>query len=312
MQSLIIFYILFQAIYLGTADEKVKYDKDGGMFSVLLKKISDLEERDREFDTKLEEINVLKERLDEAQRRLRNMEELEDRLQKAEERIMMLLHGVDDNTIETNATKSDTKVLHLNETHGNMGKGSSGHVWIRRAVSSIESRQAAMGDKIEELLSFKNRIQAVQNMADTTSMKRAVTRKVAFTAMFSSSPVTITKGQTLIFNKVDYNEGNAYDPYAGIFTCPVSGTYLFFTNILSVPHRGTVETEIVVDGIGRGRTNAFDSVDVDQGTAAAALHCTAGRRIWVKCMAGTQTWGDMYSSFTGVLLWPDDSAINSN
>ncbi|KAK3597962.1 hypothetical protein CHS0354_042312 [Potamilus streckersoni] len=73
-------------IYLGAAAEKLNYEhQDGGIISVLLKKIRDLEERDREFDRKLEEIDVLKERLDEAQRRLTNMQELEYRLEKAQE-----------------------------------------------------------------------------------------------------------------------------------------------------------------------------------------------------------------------------------
>ncbi|KAK3597957.1 hypothetical protein CHS0354_042306 [Potamilus streckersoni] len=159
MQSVLVVCILFQAICPGTADEKVKYDQDGGIISVLLKKISDLEERDLKFDKKLEEFIVLKERLDEAQRQLAHMQELEYKLQKAEKQIRMLVHGVDDNNTDYNVSKSgNMKVSHPNETRDNIDIGSSGPVWILREVSNIKSRQAEMGDKIEKLLFFRNRI----------------------------------------------------------------------------------------------------------------------------------------------------------
>ncbi|KAL3886536.1 hypothetical protein ACJMK2_026521 [Sinanodonta woodiana] len=130
--------------------------------------------------------------------------------------------------------------------------------------------------------------------------------------MFSYTPVTITPGRSLQFDRVDYNEGNAYDTKTGIFTCPVSGTYFIFTNIMSMHHTGSIETEIVFEGREKGRTHANREDDYAQSSTAASLHCDAGQRVWVQARYGPQSYGDMFSSFTGVLLWQDDAATNSN
>ncbi|KAK3597964.1 hypothetical protein CHS0354_042314 [Potamilus streckersoni] len=297
-------------MYLGAANEKLNYEhQDGGIISVLLKKIWDLEERDREFDRKLEEIDVLKERLDEAQRRLTNMQELEYRLEKAEERIRMLENRVDNNKENKSAAM---KVVDTNGTHDTTDIGSSSRFSIRRAVSNMESRQTEMGDKIAELMYFKNRVQTALKLTATINRKRTVTRKAAFTAMYYSAPVSITPGRSLQFDRVDYNEGNAYDKKTGIFTCPISGTYFFYTNIISMFHAGSIQTEIVLEGQGKGRTHANKVDNHAQGSTAASLHCDAGQRVWVQAVYGSQTWGEMLSSFTGVLMWQDETATNSN
>ncbi|KAL3886571.1 hypothetical protein ACJMK2_026556 [Sinanodonta woodiana] len=311
IQTLILAFTLIQTVIcLGTADEKLNYDRQGGeIISVLLNKIRDLEERDREFDSKLKEIDVLKERLDEAQRRLLNMQELEYRLQKAEEHIQILLNNVDNNKLNKSTT---INVVYTNGTQDTKSINSASTFWIQRAVTSIESRQTEMGNTIAELVSFKNRFQTALKVNDQKERKRTVTRKAAFTAMFSYHPVSITPGRSLLFDRVDYNEGNAYDAKTGIFTCPVSGTYFFFTNLISIYHTGPQETEIVLEGQGKGKTHAYNEENHDQGSTAASLHCNAGQRVWVQATIGSQTWGEMFSSFTGVLLWQDDSATNSN
>ncbi|KAL3886566.1 hypothetical protein ACJMK2_026551 [Sinanodonta woodiana] len=311
MQTLILAFTLVQTVVcLVAADEKINYDQqDGGIISVLLKKIRDLEERDREFDSRLKEIDVLKERLDEAQRRLLNMQELEHRLQKAEEQMQKLVNHVDNKQVNKSGTLKD---VDTNGTHDPLYINSSSPFWIQRVVSSIESRQTVMDNKITELVSFKNHIQTALKLTATQTRKRTVTRKAAFSAMFSSVPVSVTPGRSLQFNKVNYNEGNAYDARTGIFTCPVSGTYFFYTNILSMYHSGTIQTDIVFEGIGKGRTHANNENNHAQGSTAASLHCDAGQHVWVEAVVGSQSWGDMFSSFTGVLLWQDDAATNSN
>ncbi|KAL3886537.1 hypothetical protein ACJMK2_026522 [Sinanodonta woodiana] len=295
------------AIYLCAADEKLNYDhQDSGIIFVLLTKIRDLEERDRVFDSKLKEIDLLK---DEAQKRMLNMQKLEHRLQKAEEQIQILLNQVDSKQVNKSAI---LKVVDTNGTHDTISIDSSSPFWIRRAVSSIESRQTEMDDKIAEPVSFKNRIQTALKVTASTNIKRTITRKAAFTAMFTSIPVSITLGRSLQFDRVDYNEGNAYDKTTGIFTCPVSGTYLFFTNILSMFHGGAVQTEIIFEGQGKGKTHAPNENNYAQSSTAASLHCNAGQRVWVQAAYGSQFHGGDFSSFTGVLLWQDDAATNSN
>ncbi|KAL3886538.1 hypothetical protein ACJMK2_026523, partial [Sinanodonta woodiana] len=125
----------------------------------------------------------------------------------------------------------------------------------------------------------------------TTKRKRTVTRKAAFTAMISFAPVTITPGRSLLFDRVDYNEGNAYDTKTGTFTCPISGTYYFFTNILSWFHVGPVQNEIVLEGQGKGRAHAKNDDDHAQGSTAASLYCNAGQRVWAQVVSGSQACG---------------------
>ncbi|KAK3597963.1 hypothetical protein CHS0354_042313 [Potamilus streckersoni] len=130
--------------------------------------------------------------------------------------------------------------------------------------------------------------------------------------MFSTTPVSITPGRSIQFDRVDYNEGNAYDTRTGIFTCPVSGTYFFFTNIISMYHTGSILTEIVFEDQEKGRTHANKVDNQAQGSTAALLHCNAGQRVWIQVVYGYQSWGEMFSSFTGVLMWEDTAATNSN
>ncbi|KAL3886567.1 hypothetical protein ACJMK2_026552 [Sinanodonta woodiana] len=311
MKNLIFIYALVQTVvYLRAADEKLNYDhQDSGSIDVLLKKIRDLEKRDREFDIKLKQIDVLKERLDDAEKRLLNMLELKNRLQKAEEQIRVLVNHVKNKHVNKSATlkAADTK-----GTHDTQCIISSFPFWIRRAVSSIESRQTVMDDTIKELVSFKNRIQRVLKATTIKHRKRNIARKAAFTAMFTFSPVSITPGRSLQFDRVDYNEGNAYDTKTGIFTCPVSGTYFFYTNILSLFQTSGVETEIVLEGQGKGTAHALREDNHAQGSTAAALHCNAGQRVWVQTVYGSQSYGYAFTSFTGFLMWQDDAATNSN
>ncbi|KAK3597961.1 hypothetical protein CHS0354_042310 [Potamilus streckersoni] len=299
------------AIYLAAADQKLNYGHDDGIISELLKKIRDLEERDREFDRKLNEIGLLKEQTDEAQKRLANMHELEYRLQKAEELIRTLENRLDNNNVHCKVNESDTiKVNDTNRGH-NMDTAGTGSVPIRQAVSNIQSRQAKMDDKIAELVNFNNRIQTVQDVATAKDLKRTVTRKVAFTVTFSTYLFSVTPGRPFRFDMIEYNEGSAYNAQIGIFTCPVSGTYFFFTNVLSLANEG-LETNLILDGRVLGTTKVFGHDNRDQGSTAAAIHCIAGQRVWVEGKDGNHAYGYKYSSFSGILLWPSDAGENSN
>ncbi|KAK3605488.1 hypothetical protein CHS0354_001477 [Potamilus streckersoni] len=140
-------------------------------------------------------------------------------------------------------------------------------------------------------------------MKEEKTERRSITRKVAFTAMFSSAPIQLTAGRSLLFDRVDYNEGNAYDTTSGIMTCPITGTYLFYTNVLSQPNALDVATEIVRERNGKGRTYAYGGSHNAQGGISAILHCRTGERVWVRTNYGFQIFGADHSSFSGFILW---------
>ena len=56
---------------------------------------------------------------------------------------------------------------------------------------------------------------------------------IAFHAELGRNQFNLTVGQTIKFETVKENFGNAYDPKLGVFTCPKSGIYFFAFTIMS-------------------------------------------------------------------------------
>jgi len=54
-----------------------------------------------------------------------------------------------------------------------------------------------------------------------------VSEKIAFHAVLTSDIHGTTRGQTIVFNKVDINLGGGYNGTTGVFSAPVAGTYVF-------------------------------------------------------------------------------------
>ena len=60
----------------------------------------------------------------------------------------------------------------------------------------------------------------------------AVTNMIAFSAWRDSDEL-INTDEIIIFEMVDANLGDAYNPSTGIFTCPVNGYYAFSVFVFS-------------------------------------------------------------------------------
>ena len=60
----------------------------------------------------------------------------------------------------------------------------------------------------------------------------AAEQPVAFSATYMTADHHgLGVGQTLKFDKVIYNAGNAYNPATGLFIAPTDGTYLFYGHV---------------------------------------------------------------------------------
>ena len=57
-------------------------------------------------------------------------------------------------------------------------------------------------------------------------------------AQLNASITDPAQGQTVIFNQIETNKGNAYNPINGVFTAPFNGTYNFNVIVSAPPAPG--------------------------------------------------------------------------
>ncbi|KAL3888477.1 hypothetical protein ACJMK2_000844 [Sinanodonta woodiana] len=116
------------------------------------------------------------------------------------------------------------------------------------------------------------------------------TGPIAFSAYLPHPISGLGLNQTIKYSGVLTNEGNAYNSYTGVFTCPSSGLYLisFFTSIYGISGawvRLVVDDINVSDAVSRG----FDPYGDDQGGNVAILRLTAGQSVWTEIQLAQNT-----------------------
>ncbi|KAL4239563.1 hypothetical protein ACF0H5_000375 [Mactra antiquata] len=93
----------------------------------------------------------------------------------------------------------------------------------------VDTKIEAMSTQLNDL---NDRMTTIAKKMEETKMEEIDQRAptVAFSAgnLKDLSPST---GQTLIFDVIDYNEGNGYNAATGVFTAPESGWYLFLAHV---------------------------------------------------------------------------------
>lgn len=131
--------------------------------------------------------------------------------------------------------------------------------------------------------------------------------RVAFTAYIDKTISHLRINQTVPFNKVLLNDGNAFNVHTGIFSCPHSGVYLFTFNIETYGN-GFIHTKLVVDGENQLDAVTWGLQSTDMSGNTAILRITAGQSVWVATyysndveLFKTDTY--RYTSFSGVLLY---------
>jgi hypothetical protein len=105
-----------------------------------------------------------------------------------------------------------------------------------------------------------------------------VNHRPAFSAFLSDHVSGLGKEQTIPFDEVLLNEGNAYDPVLHAFICPVNGIYMFQSVVMCNLNQ-YMQTEIVTDGTTLTRmysSGATGSDGYDQGFNSAIVRCNQG------------------------------------
>ena len=129
---------------------------------------------------------------------------------------------------------------------------------------------------------------------------------VAFYAQVTKNIGGIGNFQPIVFDLVTTNIGNVYNKADGIFTAPVTGTYVFIWTASNDQHT-YMYTEIVANAVVKGRqlSDSFDHADVSSATGAAVLSLQAGDTVWIRSnTAHTHSiMGSQLTSFSGWLLF---------
>ena len=105
--------------------------------------------------------------------------------------------------------------------------------------------------------------------------------KVAFTAVVGSPEITnLGAGQTIVFDKVITNVGNAYDNVTGVFTAPVKAVYVFEMTLMTDPGKYQY-LELVQNG---------KHILFNYGQAAAGQLDSTSRTVTVELAKGVKVW----------------------
>ena len=132
---------------------------------------------------------------------------------------------------------------------------------------------------------------------------------LGFTAYVDHDVQHLGVDQTIIFNRVLFNDGGAYNNASGIFICPVNGVYLFFFEV------GSRDQKQIVAKLVANNVNEVDAIadtagqpNEAQGSNMAILRLRQGTHVWVE----NYRWADQdvqgdptdhFSTFSGILLY---------
>ena len=126
---------------------------------------------------------------------------------------------------------------------------------------------------------------------------------MAFHAELGRNKGNLTIGQTIKFEYVKQNYGNAYDPQTGIFTCPKSGLYFFAVTIMAYPGRRT-DTMLAVNGASVAFTFSAGTPDFQStGSKSVIVPLHPGDRVWLQFLAYfNNVYGSRISTLTGYFI----------
>ncbi|KAH3730427.1 complement C1q tumor necrosis factor-related protein 3-like [Dreissena polymorpha] len=127
----------------------------------------------------------------------------------------------------------------------------------------------------------------------------------AFTACVQGFDTNFGNHQTIIFEKVITNVGNAYNPNNGEFTAPISGVYAFHVSLM-VFYQSETYFQIVKDGqlIDDMYVDGHSTNELTTGGEFWVLQLNAGSQVWIRTgRAGDRMHGNCHTMFSGFFLF---------
>ena len=132
---------------------------------------------------------------------------------------------------------------------------------------------------------------------------------MAFLATLSNDQTRIGHLQNVVFDHVETNIGNYYDPNVGLFRAPKAGTYVFSTTLMTYNNHSShygffVNRRDVTHMWVNGQHNNYDTT-----SQTVVLHLNKGDDVTVKHTdADKNLRGYHYCIFSGFLLYQDRQA----
>lgn len=109
-------------------------------------------------------------------------------------------------------------------------------------------------------------------------------QEIAFTAGVTSANTTWNSG-TMIFDVVITNVGNAYSPSTGVFTSPISGTFVFYVSAVEYVN-WNLHLDIVLNSVSKVQLLAYSSAEHQTGTNMFVLNLQKGDSVWMRHVNG--------------------------
>lgn len=173
--------------------------------------------------------------------------------------------------------------------------------------TTVDALQIMLAEEKQLRTQLANQVQALESrMTSVESFQNECgcggrpTGNPAFMAALSNDLVHCTRFQPVIFDSVKLNSGSAYNNKHGIFTAPITGTYLF-TATLSVMPNNMYHTAFVknnaTDEIGYLYTDPIN-LWLERNTSVLT-HLDAGDEVWMVCLSDSRIEGDHNHGWEG-------------
>ncbi|OPL20864.1 hypothetical protein AM593_06460, partial [Mytilus galloprovincialis] len=149
---------------------------------------------------------------------------------------------------------------------------------------------------MEKLLTFVKEIKLISSGTDCRNNHQ---KPIAFYAQLTKQ-VTVSGSDTVVFDKVFTNTGDAYDSKTGIFRAPVKGLYYFDCTLMSI---GTpLHLILMKNKIMLTRGHSFSNRDF--GSISGTIELKMGDKVSIQhySAARSEAIHGEYASFTGYLI----------